>query len=515
VLATDTDCKGDGYIRRSVMDRWRFYAQYIKMLEVQYNSGSVFTQVFSILGGDTILPSLRILLFELASGISEFPAFASLLSPSVLKIEFIIRVIMKHDDIENYLDIIGERAPNLKSLVVRPYPWFYRRHPGPNISNSPLNQPSNLLLASLSRLSHLELLKIPSCWATDTVLSELGKLPSLYSLDLQDCQSSCHLHPSITSLFTTNASSAPAAKFPSLTSLLLRGNLDRLRHLLKNVFKGCHPVRLSLLADQEDIKLDRVASIPGVEECATLIARRFQQLQALRFECKGKTLYCLDGGDVQKFTVCTSLTVIEFVGIEFDSDDELTPLFQNWPNVRALTLVSLPASITCKDCEEGYEGAYDESEDPSPTGLRDWLADMDLAGLSMGCLSSMAVGLPRLERLIISITAEPAPYLLRPFDLLTYLELRSSFLNYSYDGFSRIAAAKYLGSLLRPECNFVFTMDPSLDELISKRAGLCWHTYVATYMDGFAQFQESVNGYLKVCSEEIAPPIKARGVLGI
>jgi hypothetical protein len=494
------------------MERWRFYAKYIKKLEVHeherpddyeydFTQGFTVSEVFSVFGGERIYPSLRFLLFELATGYAEFPDFAVILSPSVLEIELVLRIPMKHDDVENYLDIIAERSPNLTSLAVHPRPWLYPDSSEDNLPDeSPLRRTSSLLLKSLSRLSHLVLLKIPSCWTTNIILSEVGRLPSLRSLDFQDFESSCNLHTSITSSFTANESSTPALPYASLSSVLIRGNLDRLRQLLKHVFDGCNPVHLSLLVDQEDMAgLDEVLSIPGVEEFANSIAGRFPQLQALSLECKGQEwTYCLDGGDVQLFTSCTLLTVIEFVGIEFNSDDELTPFFKNWPNVRALTLVSLKASIICIGYQENYNGKYESELEPCAVGLRDWFGSRNLSGLSMGCLSLMAERLPRLERLVISVTANPARQCLWPFESLTYLELRSSFLNYLHHGFSAASAAKYLSSLLQSNGEFVFTMDPSLVML----PGSGWSNYKYEYKKYFKRIQETVNGYLEVRKEE-------------
>jgi hypothetical protein len=456
-----------------------------------------FPEVLSVFRGDSILPSLRVLQFELFSGHCEFPSLAAILSASVRKIQLLFQTQMEHEDVENYLDMISERSQNLTSLDVRPHPQYLsRRRANSNKNQAPLDQPSNRLLASLARLSHLQSLTIPSHWtAAASVLNVMKSLPSLRSLDLQDLQSSCNLHTSITSSFNHSASSTPSASFPSLSSILLRGNTSKLRHLLGNTFAGCTPVHhLSLLVELETTaeEIDTADPASSSREFATFIAGAFPQLQALSLECKDSWL---SGGDIRMFTSCTSLTVIELVGIEFASEDELGPIIDTWPNIRALTLVRGPAAAICLN----GGNAYEDSDDP-----QDSFIHADPPGLGIQCLSLLAGSLRRLERLVISVTVDvdPTCQLLWPSDSLMYLELRSSFLAFRHDSFSTISVAKYLSSLLPPHAEFVFTIDPSLKTLASENRR--WRSYVTDYEQYFAGFQERVEDYLEIRGDEEA-----------
>ena len=87
------------------------------------------------------------------------------------------------------------------------------------------------------------------------------------------------------------------------------------------------------------------------------------------------------------------------------------------------------------------------------------------AGLEFGWLTRMASQFPRLERLIISVNAEPVNQPMRPFESLKYLELRTSFLNFNAEGFSMYSAARSISALLRSDSEFVFTSDPALSFL--------------------------------------------------
>jgi hypothetical protein len=486
------------------MDRWILYAKHIKRLDVHreyfgdQNINGFFAQALSVFGIESMLSSLRVLQFEVSIKHRhwQLPDFAAILSASVRKIQLLIQGPMDRDDIESFLGIITERCPNLVSLAMRPHPRFERRVLESNKTKLSLDQPSNFLINSLARPSRLQSLTIPSYWATDPILGELKKLPSLGSLDCQDFLSSSSLHTPITSLLSPVLSSMPTVDFPSLSCIFVRGAVDKLEHLLEANFKGCKSVhRLSLLADQKDMA--GVTEYPPISKLAALVSENFPQLQVLSLESQGKSVdFCLNGDIVRMFTSCTLLTVIEFVGIDYIDADALITLSKAWPNVRALTLVSNRLSQRSSSYEETFWNDI-AAFTTTPTSFHEWFKRAELDPPGMTVLSLMAERLPRLERLIISVYAEPAPQLLWPFESLTYLELRSSFLNYMHGGLTTVSAAKYLSSLLRPEGKFVFKVDTSLDSILYGDPDELWYSYMVGYKTHFAAFQETVNAYLE------------------
>jgi hypothetical protein len=499
---------------RAQLDRWVFYANYVRALTVNGMAGRDRDKVYhpgsflklAHITERPVLPNLKTLVAYgswVQTWDSSAPSiFATILSESVLRLDI---DHLHYSDARGILEIIRQQAPKLRFLRL-----FFLSSPNPRC---------DMLCKFLPSLCFLQILRLhPGC-ASDDLFASIGpNLPHLQILDFQlDPEDEIYDKAYVLGLQPFNKpNQGMGAEFPSLKSLLLEWGPTiccSLGDTITKKFGHKHPLRIlstsvahkpgeSLCPNNDGIEIECIPHyckalgpvFPFLESFHLNSHTDFDPIPTLKMEL------------VQSLLICTHLKELSLIGFDVADNLELSNFLACWPNLVKLEIVG-PELLSLWHT---YGNEIDEeimwdfvNNEIAEGGI---LVLEGARGISLECLTMIKDHLPRLKQLKITLVVCATEHLqqaLQPFDDLEKLEFTHSFWNFRQPDFDHRKAARFISSFMNSTTEFVFREDFSLKHYLcdselremqdrDEETDRPWTVYSKDYNKFCEPFQEKV-----------------------
>jgi len=227
--------------------------------------------------------------------------------------------------------------------------------------------------------------------------------------------------------------------FPALRCLVIEGWDSLIRQIFETSFPfGHHLNTLAMVvSEREHTNFDGIC----LSESSKIISKRFPLLQHLHINTHLHNSPRMTDTSLRLFSTCVGLRELNLNDISLGDSD----------------LIAL--SKVCKDLEQLKLADGRMGRSICNDGEDDSARSQTFESVSLECMETIALNLPKLTRLCITIVASDLSNLVisrHSFKKLTSFELFCSFVNFDVEGFCEEKAVKHLSILLPPGCTVAF-----------------------------------------------------------
>lgn len=432
-------------------------------------SSGAFAELHSILQHQPLLPRLKTLVLShgWSHSARSHMMISTLLTPCIttLKIEF-SHTPPSHV-VEHILESIRHKSNALQYLTI--HRRSHRTRCPHGLESGLTNLFANSVLFWRSMLK-LNMLSLDPDSITVQLLDTIGDLPDLRSL-----YASCWNGSGSESVKFPEANlEKRTAKFPRLKNLRLSINSESLKKLMDTYFQS----QTSII----DLRL-RIAD-DSAEPTSFNFITAFNKIQILQLDLGQIKSQPPIGDWLTVLTKCNRLTKLQidvWQRLTFERH-QLSTLLESCGSITVLILLEK------REVEaSGVRSSTNSANAPfrPPLGL----------GLDLSCLDIISQHLHKLKDLRLSIVACDTSSLLPDSKVtrmktLKRLQLKTSFMNWKFDGFKCHHASRYISAIISPAASF------EMLSLNLKNFPGVWKSYASGYNTFLSEFKELVENYI-------------------
>lgn len=390
---------------------------------------------------------------------------STLLSPCLTSLKIELSHALPSYVLHHILDSIQHKTGGLKHLSL----CRHDRNTH-SVTHDPDSQASELPTSSLvfwRNFVELETLTLDPASITVELLDAIGDLPKLQRL----------LALSEVVHFPEASLKKRKKKFRRLDELHLEIKFDDLEKILNAYFlPSAHFTNLQLRIVDSPFEPSNFNFLTAISKTVKIL-----RLDLSQQELRAPTIECFYG--LAKCNQLTKLEIEVWQRLSFERH-QFSALFESCHNLTVLIIL---------EKRELDASGIRSSTTPMTAPFRP-CADL---GLDLSCLDLIALHMPKMQDLHLSVTAcdtstmMPDSHLTR-LKVLKRLRLRTSFVNWRVEGFNLHHASRYLSAIISPTSSFeILTLQ------IKNFPGQ-WEGYAKNYNEFVKEFKQIVGNYMEI-----------------